>query len=445
MNLKEILTSVKDTDDLLIGSGVIENCASLFRKHWPGKNGLIVADSNTWAAGGERLGTLLDGEGIFLLPPLIFGVPPLLHADYTGVELIINQVVNPRDTILIAVGSGTINDLVKRASFELNQEYLCFGTAASMDGYCSSGAALARDGLKQTLACPAPKVIVADTDILKTAPGASSAAGYGDLASKLTAGADWIIADFTGDDPIDESVWNIVQPRLGVWLAEPAKLRAGNPDVLAAVFEGLNFSGLAMQVLGRSRAASGAEHLFSHIWEMSGHLGADGNPVSHGFQVSLGILCVTALMEEVFRLKAHEIDIEQALRQYPSWDSRVLEIESFMGCFPSYTEYFDICREKYLSRDELQIKLSRLKEGWEELKSNVWKKLPHYSEMKSMLELAGCPVSPGDINLDRATALSTYRKAQCMRNRYTILDLAYELGILDRCVGRIDRNQLYLN
>ena len=240
-----------------------------------------------------------------LWDPIIFTVPPFLLADYENTEFIVDKVKHFDKVVLIAIGSGTINDLVKRAAYETGTPYLCFGTAASMDGYCSSGAALSKNGRKQTMECPAPRVVLADTDILKKAPASASAAGYGDLASKLTAGADWIIADFTGDDPIDEQVWNIVQPNLNRWLADP--------DDLAEVFEGLNVSGLAMQVLGRSRAASGAEHLLSHIWEMSGHLGADGNPVSHGFQVSIGILCVTALMQEVFSLQAEDIDIDSAV------------------------------------------------------------------------------------------------------------------------------------
>jgi glycerol-1-phosphate dehydrogenase [NAD(P)+] len=386
-----------------------------------------------------------SGSSVRSAEPLIFEVPPILHADYENVENIVQKASSSENAVLIAVGSGTINDLVKRASFELKRTYLCIGTAASMDGYCSSGAALSKNGRKQTMACDAPRVIIADTEILKTAPKKASSAGYGDLASKLTAGADWIIADFTGDDPIDLSVWNIVQPNLERWLHAPEKLAAGDSQTLSGVFEGLNYSGLAMQVLGRSRAASGAEHLLSHIWEMSGHTGADGNPVSHGFQVSLGIICVTALMEEVFSLTAEELDIEAAVSAYPDWNGRTSEIKGLMEALPSWEEYLDICREKFLSKDQLRQKLTKIKSGWNELQKAVWNRLPHYTEMKQMLKSAGCPVTPGEINLTHSEALWAYQKAQCMRNRYTILDLAYELGILSRCIENIRNSKEYLN
>ncbi|MBI9107418.1 MAG: sn-glycerol-1-phosphate dehydrogenase [Spirochaetales bacterium] len=444
MNLKQILAKAKNTDNLVIGSGALDECGSLLNSYWDENKVIIVADTNTWKAAGEKLSVSLKSGGFEILPPVIFTVPPFLLADYENVRSITSEIDKHPDSVLVAVGSGTINDLVKRAAFETGKTYMCVGTAASMDGYCSSGAALSSEGRKQTMECPAPRVIIADTDILETAPPESSAAGYGDLASKLTAGADWIIADFTGDDPIDSSVWEIVQPRLEGWLSSPEKLAAAEPEALSRIFEGLNFSGLAMQVLGRSRAASGAEHLFSHIWEMSGHLGADGNPVSHGFQVSIGILCVTALMEEVFSKGAEEINIEKAVDIYPSWPKRAAEIEELMGALPSWEEYLAICRKKHLEKDQLLRKLQRIKGGWEVLSSRVWSRLPSYREMKNSLRTAGCPISPEDINLDRQTAIKTYAKAQCMRNRYTILDLAYEIGILNDCAMGIQSNSEYL-
>lgn len=445
MNLNKIILRVNETDELIIGSGLINECSGYLKKYWPEYSVLIVADTNTWRVAGKALSQHLIDSGAGIAEPLIFSVPPFLHADYKNVELIKKKAEQLKKPVLVSVGSGTINDLVKRAAHEISQSYLCVGTAASMDGYCSSGAALSKNGRKQTMECSAPRVIIADTDILSKAPAEASAAGFGDLASKLTAGADWLIADCSGDDPIVKDVWAIVQPRLEHWLAAPEKIAAGDAEALSGVFEGLNYSGLAMQVLGRSRAASGSEHLLSHIWEMSGHIGVDGNPISHGFQVSIGILCVCALMDEVFKMNADDIDIEEATRAYPDWEHRAVEIEQQMNKLPTWEEYLDICREKHLSTDELKQKLNGLKANWEDLKKKVKKRLPSYPEMYKLLKTAGCPVKPEDINLKRDDAIAAYRKAQCMRNRYTVLDLAYELGILSDCIENIAKNDFYLN
>ena len=445
MDLRQTLDAVHDTDELIIGADILDRCAPMLRKYWSSSRVLLVADSNTWNAAGRKLSSILEKEGFDVSDPLIFEVPPALHADYENVGRIVETVSNIKDAVPVSVGSGTVNDLVKRAAFELGTAYMCVGTAASMDGYCSSGAALAKNGRKQTMECPAPKVIIADTEVLKTAPAISSAAGYGDLASKLTAGADWIIADFTGVEAIDPETWSIIQPRLEHWLKDPAKISMGDSEALSGVFEGLNMSGLAMQYLGRSRAASGAEHMFSHVWEMSNLTYADGSPVLHGIKVSLGILCVTALMEEVFKREAADIDIGRALAVYPSWEERAAEVELNMKELPSWQEYLDLCREKYLPAETLEQRLTQVKEDWDELRDKVRKRLPSYKRMREMLSAAGCPVTAEEINLTRNDAIKTYAKTQCLRNRYTILDLAYELGIFHDCVSAIAESPEYLS
>lgn len=91
--------------------------------------------------------------------------------------------------------SGVINDLCKLASFHHGQSYLCVATAASVDGYSSSGAVVSRDGAKLNIETHAPLVILADVGVLAAAPKEMTAAGYADLAAKIPAGAEWMIAD----------------------------------------------------------------------------------------------------------------------------------------------------------------------------------------------------------------------------------------------------------
>src|SRR4029077_17844815 len=106
------------------------------------------------------------------------------------------------DAIPIAVGSGTINDLTKLAAHHAGRSYLCVATAASMDGYTAFGASITYQGSKQTFDCPAPAAVIADLDIICAAPGDMNAWGYADLLAKVTAGADWLLADALGIEPI---------------------------------------------------------------------------------------------------------------------------------------------------------------------------------------------------------------------------------------------------
>ena len=120
----------------------------------------------------------------------------MLHADYTHVGELVPALTGRTP---VAVGAGTINDLVKRASVEAKTPgYLCVATAPSVDGYTSYGAALTVNGVKKTVPCPAPTAILADNRVIGSAPLPMIAAGYADLAAKIVAGADWHIAATLG-------------------------------------------------------------------------------------------------------------------------------------------------------------------------------------------------------------------------------------------------------
>src|SRR5437879_128171 len=140
-----------------------------------------------------------------------------------------------------------------------------------MDGYPAFGASITQNGSKQTFLCPAPRAVVADLDVICAAPGDMNAWGYADLLAKVTAGADWIVADALGVEPFAPEAWHIAQSRLREFVAAPAGIRTGDPKAIRLLVEGLMLGGFAMQSLKSSRAASGAEHQFSHLWDMQHH------------------------------------------------------------------------------------------------------------------------------------------------------------------------------
>lgn len=161
------------------------------------------------------------------------------------------------------------------------------GTAASMDGYTAYGASITKDGNKQTFDCPAPLGMVLDPSISAAAPARMSASGYADLIAKIPAGADWMLSDAVGSEPMDDFAFGLVQDGLKEALSDPAGVHAGNVEKVEQLAEGLLLSGFAMQATQSSRPASGAEHQFSHLWDME-HLKYNGASVSHGFKVGIG-------------------------------------------------------------------------------------------------------------------------------------------------------------
>ena len=97
----------------------------------------------------------MKAAGRTVLDPYVFPGRPTLHAEYGNITTLAGW-LRTHDAIPIAVASGTLNDIVKRASHECDRPYLAVATAASVDGYTSFGASITKDGYKQTLTCPAP-------------------------------------------------------------------------------------------------------------------------------------------------------------------------------------------------------------------------------------------------------------------------------------------------
>ena len=413
-----------ETRLLIVDSEALTSVPAVLTEYFPGCRPWLVADDNTFAAAGSRLLAELKSSGAAPVEPVIFPAVPTLHADSAIADRLAAEM--PENAVPVAVGSGTINDLVKRASGIRGRAYCCVPTACSVDGYTSRGASLSCNNFKQTMPCPAPLAVVADTEVLKSAPSPMLAAGYADLAAKLPAGGDWIIADQLGIEAIAPEIWALVQGELRDRLADHTRLDK--------IFQGLAATGFAMQLYRESRPASGADHLFSHIWEME-NLHFNGEVVSHGFKVSIGTLMSTALMEFVIDTG---VDTARA-RAVPgvSREEREREVQALLvrGCYGEGAHR--VAMEKFLSGRELTERREAIFSAWETLRSRLRKQLIPFAELRRMLADAGCPVRPAEIGLDKAQFLHGYRAAQLIRKRYTILDLLYEAGLFETAEQRL--------
>ena len=430
------LEGATDTQTVRIEAGIVASVSDAFRESFGGRAAVVVADENTFSVVGEKVRRQLETAGIETLEPYVFPGHPHLYAEYANVEKLAAS-LGGHDAVPVAVGSGTLNDLVKRASHECERPYLCVGTAASMDGYTAFGASIARDGFKQTLGCPAPKAVLADVDVLVGAPPGMTASGYADLLGKVTAGADWMVADALGIEPIDPDVWSLVQDPLRGWTGRPAELRYGDLEAMRGLIEGLVMSGLAMQAAASSRPASGAEHLFSHLWEMEG-LGQDEDPpLSHGFKVGVGSVAIAALYERILERDLGDLDVE-AIREFWPSPNGLEEAVRAAHKAPSLVEAaVEQSLAKHVSAEELAGRLELLREKWPGLRGRLSEQLMPAERIGDLLHAAGCPVSPAEIGLGPGDFRATYARARMIRSRYTVLDLAHEAGVLDDCVEEL--------
>ena len=215
--LEEALKAACDTQACVIGENVLGQTPALVRKHFPSATrALVVADPRTWAAAGEQTSALLSAAGISAERYILEPDGKMFHADYHYAvevrEALSAAGAEKGDLVPVAAGSGVVNDLVKLAAGDLKVPYLVCATAASVDGYSSFGAAIrSPEGAKKTYACPAPRAIVADLNVMRTAPKWMAASGFADLLAKVPAGADWILAYELGACEWHDRAWHTVQ------------------------------------------------------------------------------------------------------------------------------------------------------------------------------------------------------------------------------------------
>lgn len=421
-----------DTRLCVLGDQVLPELPAALKQLWPGGTPVVVADENTWTAAGQEVSELLEQAGLQPAPPNIFPGQPVLHADYRHVGELVPSL---RGRVPVAVGSGTINDLVKRASVEAEAAgYLCVATAPSVDGYTSYGAALTVNGVKKTVPCPAPMAILADNRVIGSAPLPMIAAGYADLAAKVVAGADWHIAAALGVTPYEPVAWELVQKDLRRWLADPEGVRDRRPEALAALFTGLAATGFAMQRMRDSRPASGAEHLFSHVWEMEG-LTHHGEAPSHGFKVAIGTLISTSIMAAVFAWDTEEVRRRLEAAPMMTAAQRQAEVDSRLRQSPMYAEVSQTAMGKLLTGPALAERRQAILAAWPALRPRVQAQLLPLAELRRRFQVLGCPVEPSAIGLDQAAVRRGVIVAGMIRNRYTFLDLLHEMGQLNEMIG----------
>lgn len=428
------LAGASTTREIVIGNGVLGDAGTYVSRLYPGRSPVIVADERTFGIAGEAVLASLQAEGGPVGEPVVFPAEPTLKPDIRHVERI--RAAFGEATLPIAVGSGTINDLTKRAAFETGVPYMVVATAPSMDGYTASGAALIRDGVKQTFECPAPEVVIADLGILRDAPEAMIASGYGDLVGKVTAGADWILADALGIEPVLPDVWQMVQGPLRGMIAEPERFFRRDEAAIEQLFQGLLITGLAIQTAGTTRTASGSEHQFSHLWEMRGLEHRD-ELVSHGMKVALGTIVSETLYDRLLAYPVEMLDIEGAVAAWPSWTDMERLIRNTHDHPMLVQKALEECRAKYVSPDELRDRLTLLQQVWPGLRERLRGQLLPLVELNGLLRTAHCPTRPEHIGLDMAQMQESYLAAGQIRRRYTVFDIVQEAGLLHTFVDEL--------
>lgn len=282
-----------DIQAIRVGSGCIQELPAIL-KDLGATRIFMLADNNTYEAAGRQVEELLKEAGLSYHMRLFETKTPLVPNEYALGSALAKMETG--DDMLLAVGSGTLNDLTKYISARTGVPYVIAATAPSMDGYASTVAPMILDGIKTTLPAVYPKAIVADVDIMKDAPMPMLTAGFGDIIGKYTALCDWRLSRQLNGEYYCEEAATLVERALEKCANNAQGLAKRDPQAVEAVTEALILSGVAMGLVGNSRPASGAEHHMAHYWEMDALKRGEEHPL-HGNAVGTAAVISASLYE----------------------------------------------------------------------------------------------------------------------------------------------------
>ncbi len=410
---------------LRVGQGAIESvpeAIAFMQKKRP----FLVADANTWEAAGKKVADILKKADIPFSSYVFPAARGHIEPDEQAVGSI-TMALDPACDMLLAVGSGVINDCCRVVAHAAGKGHMVVGTAPSMDGYASNSSSMIVDRIKVSLYARCPQAIIADVDIMKEAPMRMLFAGVGDMLAKYNAICEWRISHLATGEFYCENVARLVRSSVRKIMANVDGLLKRAPEAVQAVAEGLILSGVAMDFAKISRPASGLEHYFSHLWEMEA-LRNGGHADLHGICVGVG-LCLSLPMYDTLRRhrpSRQEADAAYAAFSQQEWENEMREIfASTAGdVIEGEKTWGKNSPEKHGSR------LNQLLAHWDEILQIMDEELPDTKTLIETMKKIGIPTTPAELGLDNAAVRRAFIGSREIRDKYILSSVLWDLGLM---------------
>ena len=388
----------------------------------------ILCDATTYKIAGERCAGVLREAGF---APDVLILRHLGYDEATLGEIVINK---PDDCdVMIGVGTGSITDILRFASFKLGLPCFTVATGAPMDGFSASVGIMNVNNLKATMPAHSTEVIIGDTDVLSTAPYRMTVAGFADLIGKLNAINDWHLGVLINGDHYCRSIDTLVMDYVYDILGKAEAIKNRDAKAVGELMNALLLTGASISLYGSSRPISGAEHHFSHYLEVLGD--QRGKPYAmHGEQVAVGtVLALTAAAKLASITPDFDAAREAAARyDHAAWENEIRR---------AYGDAADaiIALEAQSGKNETTGRLKRIdimQRHWEEVRAMLAGVYPA-ERLRALLKDIGCPCTPRDIGVTKDVLRDALLYCKETRARYTVYQLAWDLGLLERLADEL--------
>lgn len=336
--------------------------------------------------------------------------------------------------LVVAVGTGSINDLCRFFSYQMGIPYCIVATAAPMDGFASTGAALIANNIKINMSAQSPLFIIGDTDILTGAPARMVSAGLGDLLGKFTCLTDWRISKVINEEYYCDTIVNLVSDCIENVLSSADKVASRDPKVIGDIMEGLVLTGVAMSFIGNSRPAAGCEHHMCHFWETL-ELQEGKIPVLHGTKVAVGTVIILKMTELLCENRPDFELAREKAKQYSqdAWEKTINEVYG-----ASASSIIELEHKSQKNAVEGRLKrIDSIEKNWDSIVDIMNKYLPTSERMIEILKSLDAPYYPEQIGFDDNRLVNAMLYAKETRERYTLLSMMADLGVLEDLADKV--------
>lgn len=386
--------------------------ADLIAARHRGKSMLVVSDSFTREALGRRVYEALRPLGS--VNEYVWETP---SCSEEGVKQL--QEATRGSEVLIAVGSGTVNDSVKYATFLDGRDYSVFATSP-MNAYSTSTASVSFGGFKKSIPCHGAKGIYYDLGVIAKCPARLISAAFADVICRTTAQVDWLMSHILFDTPYSDTPYVLLNYDEADMIDNADRMLSGSIESLSMLTRISAIMGLGTSFTGTTHCGSMAEHMISHYIDM---FAGEAHPrTSHGEQVGVATLSMSHLQNSL--LKA---DRPPVMRP-----TVIPEAELHRKFGKDYAEMM-IEQTKLKALDQAGAdRLNRIfEQDWDGFAEKLRAVMLPYERVKAAMQAAGCQTTGQELGLEAGFYSDAVRYARFIRERFSALDLADDSGQLE--------------
>lgn len=377
----------------------------------------VVSDERTHAALGERVYKALKADGMKV--DEYIWLNPICSEE--GVEHI--RTATASCDVRIAVGSGTVSDTVKYASFLDNKPYSVFATSP-MTAYTTATASVAFDGFKRSIACQGAQGVYFDLTVIANCPARLISAAFADVICRTTSQVDWLLSHLLLDTSYSETPYMLLAHDEADMIANASNMLGGDLHAIGMLTRTSGVMGMGTRFTGTTHSGSMAEHQISHYIDM---FAGDKHPgTSHGEQVGVATATMSQLQNKVL-----------ASRTAPTLKPTRIPRQWIQDSFGNAAarNMIEQSTRKALDNNQCDTLNRRLETEWDPIRARLHQCLLPYDQLRTAMMAANCQTTATELGIDTEFYKQAVAAARFIRDRYSMLDFVDDSDGLDSFVN----------